>query len=283
MPARKLALLAALIVPAAIVWIVPGQMAAWGAGALLYPSRQHVAIQPPETCVNSEFPGKGLTLRGWRCHTGLDRRGTVVYLHGVGDTRASSVGVVNRFAKRGFDVIAYDSRAHGDSDGDICTYGFFEKEDLHLVLDALDHSGPVVLIGSSLGAAVGLQEAADDTRVRVIVAAETFSDLRTVAAERAPFVFTSGTIQRAFVLAEQRGRFRVDDVSPETAVRRITVPVLLIHGAADHDTPPDHSRRVYEALKSKKRLIIVPDTGHNHSLDGDVWNDIDRWIDDALQ
>ena len=280
---RRVGAFAALIVLGAIAWIIPGQVAAWGAGALLYPIRQHVAASVPDTCASVEFLSAGTRLRGWRCGSDADRRGTIIFLHGVGDTRASSVGVIRRYVPRGFDVIAYDSRAHGESEGDVCTYGFFEKDDLRRVLDALQDPGPIVLIGSSLGAAVAHQEAADDPRVRVVVAAETFSDLRTVAAERAPFVMTNGMIQRAFLLAEQRGRFPVDDVSPQAAARRITVPVLVIHGGGDHETPPDHSRRVFEAVQSKKRLIIVPDAGHSRSLDGDVWNDVDRWIDDALK
>ena len=283
MSTLRIGLIVAIVVLGAILLIAPGQLAAWGAGALLYPVRQRVAIPSPETCVNAEFAGEGLRLRGWRCQSASGRRGTVVYLHGVGDTRASSVGVIDRYVRRGFDVVAYDSRAHGDSEGDICTYGFFEKDDLRGVLDALQDPGPIVLIGSSLGAAVALQEAPDDARVSVIVAAETFSDLRTVAVERAPFVLTSGIIQRAFLLAEQRGHFRVDDVSPEAAARRIAVPVLVIHGGADRETPPDHSRRVFAALNSQKRLIILPDVGHSRSLDGDVWNDVDRWIEDALE
>jgi len=87
--------------------------------------------------------------------------------------------------------------AHGESGGEACAYGFFEKEDLRRVLDTLD-PGPIVLVGTSLGAAVALQEAAQDPRVTAVVAAETFSDLRTVATERAPFFFTSSIIERAF-------------------------------------------------------------------------------------
>jgi hypothetical protein len=49
----------------------------------------------------------------------------------------SAVGVIQRFVPRGFDVVAYDSRAHGESDGDACTYGFFEKQDLRRVLDTV--------------------------------------------------------------------------------------------------------------------------------------------------
>jgi pimeloyl-ACP methyl ester carboxylesterase len=58
--------------------------------------------------------------------------------------------------------------------------------------------------------------------------------------------------------------------------------VLLIHGASDVDTPPDHSRRVLAALAGPKRLILVPGARHNESLRGDVWGEIDRWLNDAL-
>jgi uncharacterized protein len=119
-----------------------------------------------------------------------------------------------------------------------------------------------VLIGTSLGAAVALQEAARDSRVTAVVAAETFSDLRTVATERAPFFFTSGAIASAFQIAEQQGRVRVDEVSPVIAAAQIKIPVLLIHGSADSDTPPEHSERVLAALAGPKRLILVHGARH---------------------
>src|SRR5688500_8422561 len=66
------------------------------------------------------------------------------------------------------------------------------------------------------------------------------------------------------------------------AARKVRVPVLLIHGEADVDTPPDHSRRVFTALSGQKRLIIVPGARHNESLRGDVWNEIESWVDMML-
>jgi dipeptidyl aminopeptidase/acylaminoacyl peptidase len=103
-----------------------------------------------------------------------------------------------------------------------------------------------------------------------------------VATERAPFFFTAGVIGCAFRIAEHQGGFRVDEVSPVAAARAIRIPVLLIHGASDVDTPPDHSRRVLAALAGPKRLILVPGARHNESLRGDVWGEIDRWLNDAL-
>jgi len=71
-------------------------------------------------------------------------------------------------------------------------------------------------------------------------------------------------------------------VSPEAAARKIEAPVLMIHGSIDRETPPDHSRRVFAALQGPRQLILVPNAGHNQSLTGPVWQDIEAWLDRAL-
>ena len=261
--------------------LIPNQLAAAGAGGLLHPARHHVSVGAPPTCENATFSGDGIDLKGWRCRASAPRRATVIYLHGVADNRSSSTGVIDRFGKRGFDVIAYDSRAHGESPGDLCTYGFFEKRDLQRIIDRIE-SGPIILLGTSLGAAVAIQEAAIDSRVTAVVGAETFSDLRTVASERAPSFFTHDIIERAFRIAEQQGHFDINAVSPAAAAAQIKVPVLLVHGADDTDTPANHSRRVFEALAGPKRLILVPGARHNQSLREEVWQEIERWLDNVL-
>jgi pimeloyl-ACP methyl ester carboxylesterase len=104
-----------------------------------------------------------------------------------------------------------------------------------------------------------------------------------VATERAPFFFTAGVIDRAFRLAEEQARFQVDDVSPVQAAAHIKVPVLLVHGASDVDTPPAHSQRVFAALTGPKRLILVPGAAHNGSLRSEVWAAIEGWLDEVVQ
>jgi pimeloyl-ACP methyl ester carboxylesterase len=281
---RRFRYTAAAVVTTVLVaaGVVVSQLPAFGAGALLHPLRVRGAgAPPPPFCEEAYFAGDGVRLAGWRCRTTAERRGTIVTLHGFADNRRGALGIIARYLPRGFDVVAYDSRAHGDSDGDVCTYGVRERVDLRRVIDTLD-GGPVVLIGASLGGAVALQEAAGDSRVAAVIAAESFSDVRTVARERAPAYFTAPIIERAFALAERQGQFRIDDASPERAAPLITASVLLIHGAADVETRPDHSRRIYRALTGPKRLILVPGAGHNRSLQPEVWPEIDAWIENAV-
>jgi len=251
----------------------------WAANALLHPQRRPVTRTPNRPFDAVELDGAGVKLKGWWFH-GPGKRGTVVYLHGVADNRGSSIGIADHFLARGFDVLAYDSRAHGESGGEACTYGFYEKQDLHKVLDRVANR-PIVLMGSSLGAAIALQEAADDRRVAAIVAVSSFSDLRTAAAERAPFIASKGNIADAFKLAEAEGKFHADDVSPVAAAARIAAATLLIHGEHDAETSPDESRLIFAALHDPKRLIVVPGAGHNHVLDANVWREIDAWVDTA--
>jgi uncharacterized protein len=264
-----------------VLGVAAAQLPGAGAGGLLHPARRRPTATTPATCRHELFKGEGLNLRGWRCTASVARRGTLVYLHGVADNRDGAVGVIDRFGKRGLDVVAYDSRGHGESDDAVCTYGFREKLDLHRVLDTVG-PGPVILVGTSLGAAVAVQEAATDARVTAVVAAEIFSDLRTVATERTPFFFTPALIRRAFQIAEQQAHFEVDAVSPIAAAAKIRIPVLLVHGTADSDTPPDHSRRVLSALAGPKRFILVPGARHNESLRADVWSEVERWIEGVL-
>jgi pimeloyl-ACP methyl ester carboxylesterase len=259
-----------------------GSVRAAGANGLLHPARRVLDASVRETRPQVTFAGADVVLAGWKFPAQGARRGTVVYLHGIADNRGSGLSAALRLSARGFDVVAYDSRAHGDSGGEICTYGFYEKRDLQRVLDALE-SGPMIVMGSSLGGAVALQAAAEDARITAVIAAESFSDLRTVAAERAPWFFTAKTINEALALAEKQGSFQVDAVSPKDAARRISVPVLLIHGALDHETPPEHSRRIFDSLGGRRRLLLVEGAGHNQSLQpSSVWSEIESWIESVL-
>jgi pimeloyl-ACP methyl ester carboxylesterase len=204
----------------AAVTVVGCMPPSWGAGALLHPVRRPLRTSPAlahrDVMIEA---GDGLALRGWLFPAkGVPRRETIVYLHGVADNRESGTWIAERLAARGFDVLAYDGRAHGASGGDACTYGFHEKHDLSRVLDALG-------------------------------------------------------ITRAVLV----GGFRVAEVSPVQAARRIAVPVLLIHGTRDRETRPLHSDRVFAALGGPKRLLRV-DAAHDDAL-GRAWPDVEPWIE----
>src|SRR3954462_9401231 len=89
-PLRRPLMVVALL-SAAMAGLMYTQLPAFGANGLLHPARRHVDRTSPETCAEITFNGAGVALKGWLCHTTAQRRGTLVYLHGIADNRTSGV------------------------------------------------------------------------------------------------------------------------------------------------------------------------------------------------
>jgi uncharacterized protein len=251
-----------------------------GADQILIPARRPPMVTDVAHTDVSLRTADGLTLRGWLFPSQAKmRRGLMIYLHGIGDDRRGAIDLAARFGPKGYDILGYDSRGHGESEGRYCTYGYFEKRDVQAALDSL-HAPSAILFGSSLGASVALQAAAVEPRVRGVVAQSPFSDLDTIVRERAPELAPRSVVDAALDAAGKRAGFPPSDVSPLADAPRIQVPVLLIHGAADSGTAPAHSERLYAQLRGLKQLLIVPGKGHLDVLDDEaVWAVIARWLD----
>ena len=89
-------------------------------------------------------------------------KGTIIFLHGVADNKMSGLLLAKVFHDHNFNVLLYDSRAHGESGGRFCTYGYHEKYDVQKAIDEVRKIGRVKNIvignigvfGTSMGAAV---------------------------------------------------------------------------------------------------------------------------------
>jgi pimeloyl-ACP methyl ester carboxylesterase len=254
----------------------------WLAGGILHPARRPVMTSPSLPYREVTVSGDPV-LRGWLIPaTAAPRRGLLVYLHGVADNRQSGLGLASRYTARGWDVLVYDSRAHGRSDGKACTYGFHERHDVGRVLDAAG-ARKAVLLGCSMGAAVALQAAAVEPRIRAVVAVSPFATLERVLRERARSLrlVSETDVVAAIALAEKQGAFRAGEVSPVAAAARLLIPVLVVHGEADTKIVVDHGRQVHAALAGPRRLVIVPRAGHDDILSyGESWAAIDGFLDE---
>jgi uncharacterized protein len=229
------------------------------------------------------FRSGDVELSGWLFEPAAPPRGLVIHLHGRMYTRVGGIATADALVPRGYAVFTFDQRAHGASGGEHCTYGQLEKGDLGHAIDTIGIA-PVYVVGHSLGAAVALQAAAEDPRIRAVVAASCYSDLRAALVERtaALRLVTAGQATEAVRLAEQAANFHVDDVSPLGAAARIEVPVFLVHGTRDETTPPRHSQLILAALHGPKHLYLVEGGNHTDLLDvpsAPVWTQIGAFLD----
>ncbi len=190
----------------------------------------------------------------------------VLILHGIGDSRANFAGFALMFKEHGYAALAPDSRAHGESGGDVVTYGIEEGEDILKWAGWLREHGCTKLygLGVSLGASMLLQATAP---FAAIVSESAYADLRDAAVHRLARMVPLGeplawlAVTNGKLYARLAYGLNFDTSSPLEAIRHTRTPILLIHGLADDQTPPDHSRRLAAANKTAQ-LWLVPGLGH---------------------
>jgi dipeptidyl aminopeptidase/acylaminoacyl peptidase len=199
----------------------------------------------------------------------------VMALHGISDSRASMAGWSPMFLDAGYAVLAPDSRGHGESGGDLVTYGLLEKDDVILWARWLKTRGcaKVFGFGESLGGSVLLQAAAVRPEWTAIVAESAYADLQDAAEQR---MYLMTHLHPAAWLAVTNGRLYarllhgmdLADASPIRTFASVKTPVLLIHGLDDEQTPPEHSRRL-AAVNPRAELWLVPGVRHESAYNRD--------------
>ena len=259
---------------------------ALGAGGLIgYRMAHPRRVRPrlPEDLADSVeevvFPSAdGLWLRGWFLPA-RPGAATLVVCHGYRGSRAHTLDLGLALRARGYNVLLFDFRAHGASEGRYTSVGAREAGDLAGVVAYLlsrPDVDPARLggLGYSMGAAALILAAAERPEIGAVVADSSFAALSDVAgpALRAylprplrPLRRLVGPVARR--AAERLSGVPVAAVRPVDAIARIAPrPILLIHGAADTLVPPPEALRLYVAAGEPKDLWLVPRAGHARGL-----------------
>ena len=219
----------------------------------------------------------GVELHGWTIRPRSANGEWVLLLHGVSDNRTGVLGHAEFLLRHSYSLVMMDSRAHGESGGDMATYGWKERQDTVGVVNALystEKTRHLYALGVSMGAAVALQSAVIEPRIEGVVAEDPFADLREVSYDYAglrlsPFLgetlFRPASVFAMEALAKTGG-FDPDDVSPEKAVAARPIPVLLICGTRDTTIPCRHAEKIYRAASGPKEFWVVNGAEHASAL-----------------
>jgi alpha-beta hydrolase superfamily lysophospholipase len=191
-----------------------------------------------------------------RYHPAAPHLPTILYFHGNGEIVADYDSVAPYYHSAGASFVCVDYRGYGRSTGQPSVRGLIA--DAHRVLDAVQahlqqrrHSGPLVVMGRSLGSAPAIELAANGPR------------------EIAGLILESG-FANTFDLLEHLGmpadllKDSVLGLDNEDKMLQVSVPLLVIHAEYDNIVPSWHGRVNYErAASADKRLVMIPDADHN--------------------
>ena len=206
--------------------------------------------------------GDGLTLAGWFLPAvGSPARGTVVHFHGNAANISAHVSLVSWLPYEGYNVLMFDYRGYGDSEGSVTRSGTIA--DGHAAIDyALSRpdvrSLPLFVYGQSLGAAVAIVVAADRPEVAAVVAESPFSGYRRVAALHAQRLLHFEWLAKGAAAVTISSGYDPIDVVDRISPR----PLLVIAAEEDDICFPEMARELFDAAKQPKDFWLAEQCGH---------------------
>ena len=187
-----------------------------------------------------------------------EARGTVVHFHGNAQNMSTHWRFVAWLPKQDYNVLVFDYRGYGQSEGKPAPKGVFEDANaaLNYVRTRSDVDPDRLLVfGQSLGGTNAIAVVGSGNRAGVKAAAieSTFYSYSSIANEK--FKGAGLLVSDTYAASKY-----VAAVSP--------IPLLFIHGTADQVIPVEHSRRLLADAREPKRLIEVPGAGHLEPMTG---------------
>jgi pimeloyl-ACP methyl ester carboxylesterase len=216
------------------------------------------------------FASDGVKLAAWLVQRGKPR-GTVVLAHGYRDDRRQLMGLAPALLARGYRVLAFDFRAHGESEGDRITLGISETRDVSGALQfARSFEQPVYYVGFSMGAAAYLL---GKDRADAAVIDSPYDTLRTAVEERLrTFGAPRAVRDEVFRRSESLFGGPVDSFRPVDEAARLTHPAMYVFCSGDFWVRKSARRAFARVLPASARYVEVLGMGHSRHFTR-------RWID----
>jgi len=174
----------------------------------------------------------------------------VLLFHGNAGNISHRLGMARLLVDAGFDLLLFDYRGYGLSTGTPGEEGTYRDaraaRGAWLAREGVDPAR-IIYLGESLGGGVAAELAVEHPPLGLVLQS-TFTSIRDMARIHYPFI----------------PAFAVPDAYPTLdRVRRLSSPLLVIHGELDDIVPVAHGRALFEAAPQPKTMHVLRGAGHN--------------------
>ena len=234
------------------------------------PEAVGLSVTPVEFMSQDNVP-----LRGW-WSPGDDAMPVIIFVHGLNRSRLELLERGADANRRGYGVLLFDLRNHGESGKAYTTIGIFESRDVcaaSQLVKAKAGKRPQILWGVSMGASSAILAAKQCPGFAAIISDSSFLSFRDTVAHHLGLIFRLPAFPIAnliVAITAYRMGFNPDDGDVEAAIHSINTPILFIAGGADRRMPPALAERMLNASPSPlKQFVIVPGAGHGEAFNRD--------------
>lgn len=194
---------------------------------------------------------------GARFHMAKKSYHNVLFFHGNGEIVADYDDLGPVYNRLGLNFLVVDYRGYGRSTGNPTVTAMMR--DCHLIfdyvtnwLDTNGYSGPLIIMGRSLGSASAIE------------LASCYKDQVCGLIVESGFAYAGPLLQLLGINLESLGFDENDGFQNIDKIREFDKPTLIIHAEYDHIIPFSEGEALHNACKSAdKTLLKIPNANHN--------------------
>ncbi len=248
------------------------------------------------------IPNKKGELLDGVLHSCTDKGDIVVVCHGFTLNKDDSliIDICEKLNSNGFNCYRFDFSGCGRSEGKFGESDYTkERGDLDSVITHFHRNGYRIrsVIGHSMGGSVAILQAAEDPRIKsvVAIAPRILPDKHSIVKDSGKLIDELIKLaQSVQIIHRVKGNGReepisrrylenIRDVDIIAAIRRIEIPLLILHGTEDEVVDIAESRNALEKANGLKELVVI--TGANHRFSAQQSRDemVDKllhWLQD---
>jgi pimeloyl-ACP methyl ester carboxylesterase len=223
-------------------------------------------------------------------------RKTVIVCHGLAANKASHLALVRQLVPAGYNALAFDFRAHGESTGQFTSLGDLERRDVLGAVHWLRQHQPeeaqkIVGVGHGTGAAALIAAAVDPSSdgqaIQAVAVYDTFDDFDALSREfvddrlLAPMNWIARYV--GMPLASAHAGTNLADFRPAELVHDLWPrPIMVIHAVRDDAIDLDHGRSLFDSAFFPKRSLWMPwDDQHRVILNEDAASEVYEFFETA--
>ncbi len=196
---------------------------------------------------------------------------SIILMHGWGKNAGHLMPYVKNLHGKGFNLLVFDSRNHGNSDTDNFSSMVKFAEDIHSCIDFIEElptakKDNVCLIGLSIGGAASIYASASDSRIKKIItigAPSSPEDIMAIHLRKKHF--PQPLIWLVFQFMQYRIGKRFSEISAENNISESKATVMLIHGMDDVVVPFSQAEIISKAANpGQVEIWAIEGKGHNN-------------------
>lgn len=183
---------------------------------------------------------------------------TVLYFHGNAGNISGRLETLDLLNNLGLNVLIIDYRGYGKSGGvpsEKGTYKDAEAAWQYLTEERATSADKIVIMGRSLGGAIGAQLASNKEAAAAIIES-TFTSAEDLGADFYPWLPVRWVLKHEYPTIDY--------------IRRIRVPLMIVHSRDDNLIPFHHGRALYEAANKPKVFVELTGSHNTGFLDTGV-------------